>query len=90
MFVKPCVALIFFILCSSIDGRPAGSKKADIQHVVEVAKSNNGGITFIEEKPATATAAAATVPVQFENRFGVRVGTCPIGYVKRGVVCYPA
>ncbi|KAG6455459.1 hypothetical protein O3G_MSEX009216 [Manduca sexta] len=25
----------------------------------------------------------------FENRFGVRVGTCPSGYVRRGTFCFP-
>lgn len=83
MFVNLCVALLFFTLCSNIDGRPAGNKKTDIRHTAQFAKTDNGAITFLDERPAM-------VPVVFEDRFGIRVGTCPIGYVRRGFVCFPS
>ena len=91
MFVSPCVVLLLCTFCFGVDSRAVNKKSNDIQHSSQVAR-DEGVIVFREEAKPT-DVKKVQLPEQpegFGNRFGVRVGKCPEGFVMRGLKCRPA
>lgn len=66
------------------DKSPISTMKIDIdEHAKKVIVSN-----MQDGKPPQKPAKPDFVP-SIDNRHGIRVGTCPVGYVQRGGFCFP-
>lgn len=91
MILTPCVFFLLCTYCFGVDSRALDKKNTDIQHTSQVARDEDM-IIFREEKSKETDLMKILPedPDDFENRFGVRVGKCIRGYVRRGSRCVPA